>query len=84
MTRSRVPDEDLIKQERLTRYKDFLIPAGSQIAGGELMSEKNGGQLWGMKLWDANKKVLIAVGFIDEYYYKEKESSQYPITKFEL
>ncbi len=72
MTRSRVPDEDLLREERYDKYKDFLIPEESQIAGGELMSGLKDGQFWGMKLWDSNKKVLLAVGHINEYSCRER------------
>ncbi len=46
-----------------------MIPEGSVIAGGEVMSGIDG-QLSGIKFWGANKRKLLACGQIDNLQYR--------------
>ncbi len=70
--RSLCPDDQSLSEFPNDQYFEYFIPKGNVIRGGEVMISKENGLLFGIKLWDANKKVLLETFGMESFYWRER------------
>ena len=71
-TYSCAPDDKSLYEFPNDEYVDYFIPTGRMIRGGEVMISRLNGMLFGIKLWDENKKLLLATFGMDIFYWRER------------